>query len=107
MSNSPPTIVKPRVSITVEYLPLLPHQRTGGPSLPWLGTTSIFNVSDPIPEGLDASGRDSDGNRREYWADDTPDHTGTCRAATLHEAIRLCTNGIIGQIATAIAPPDA
>ncbi len=86
-----------QATITIRYQPLKSHQRTGGPDRPWVGETKLFKNPDPIPDGLDSEGRDADGTRREYWDDEEPDRTGTCRAATFEQALQLCRDGLLSH----------
>jgi len=65
-----------KATITVEYRPLEPHQRTGGPDLPWTGDTLLS-------ARLDGS--------------DRPDRTGICRGATFVDALNMCVAGLVGH----------
>ena len=63
-----------QATIRIRYQPLKPHQRTGGPDLPWVGETLL----QPATEAH-------------------PDRTGTCRTATFEEAVQLCANGLLSH----------
>jgi len=62
-----------KATITIEYRPLEPHERTGGPNLPWLGETLL---SAPLVRAA---------------------RTGTCRGATFVDALNMCVAGLVGH----------
>ena len=61
-----------KATITIEYRPLKPHQRTGGRNRPWLAETKLQPAKD---EDLD--------------------RTGTVRAETFATALQLATAGLL------------
>jgi len=61
-----------KATINIVYRPLEPHERTGGPDLPWTGDTL-----------LSAHGSDR------------PDRAGTCRGATFVDVLNMCVAGLV------------
>jgi len=71
-----------KATITIRYQPLEPHQRTGGRNRPWLAETRLQPAKD---EDLD--------------------RTGTVRAETFANALRLATAGVLSHY-NQERPPD-
>jgi len=59
-----------KATITVEYRPMKPHEKTGGPDRPWVGETLVQPIQ-------------------------AHDRTGTCRGATFVDALNMCVAGLV------------